>query len=370
MQVFKTFFKVAKSSRTAMAIYTIVFLIMCIIYGAQSKNNNYEFTNKRCNVVVYDYDKTEASEKLIKYLSEIHNVELEADYSDEDIQDRLYYLKMDYVLYINEGYETNGSMTNIKRPGTMIALYIDNQINMFENEIKTFVSLGYSWDEAYDITMKSLDSDKLVTVLNQDKRDSNYFYFSYLPYILLMVISVGVTPILIEFNKRDIADRTNVAPITNRSKNVQLMLGTAVMSIGIWAIFVVTSFIIYGVNASIVGGILINSFVFMLICVGIGSVAGNFALDMNIINLGANIIGLGMSFLGGIFVPIGLLSSGMQKVARFIPSYWYIEANRMIYDGDCFSSYANCIGIQLLFAIALFSVAMLISKRMRLGRSN
>ena len=370
MLIFKAFFKIAKKTRVSMFLYTGIFLLMCVMFGMYSKDNLGPTATEKCNVVIYDNDNSEASKRLCDYLSTIHNVELDANYSEEDILDRLYYMRIDYVLYINEGYKETGSMTNMKRPSTMVAMYIDSQIRMYENEIKALRLAGYDWDEAYNITLKSLDSSELVSKLGKEKKDSSYYFYAYLPYVLLMVICSGITPILIAFHKRDINDRTNVSPVTLKNKNMQMILATALMSILIWSFFVLVSVIMYGFSAKHIVGILLNSFVFTLLCVGMVSIAGNFSLDSNSIHLGANILGLAMSFLGGIFVPIGYLSETMQKVARFIPTYWYVEANRLIYDGAAISEYIDKICIELLFAVMFFCVALLVSKRMRLGRSN
>ena len=84
------------------------------------------------------------------------------------------------------------------------------------------------------------------------------------------------------------------------------------------------------------------------------------------INIATNIIGLGMSFLCGVFVPQELLSEKVLDVSRFLPAYWYVRTNDMLagISGEIFStsSYLTYIGIQLLFAAFLFISYILISR--------
>ena len=80
-----------------------------------------------------------------------------------------------------------------------------------------------------------------------------------------------------------------------------------------------------------------------------------------------NVLSLGMSFLCGVFVPVSLLSEGVRSVSRFLPVYWYEQVVKIIADNAVFSTEQfqkiwQCIGIQLLFAAAILSVGLVISK--------
>jgi ABC-2 type transport system permease protein len=80
----------------------------------------------------------------------------------------------------------------------------------------------------------------------------------------------------------------------------------------------------------------------------------------------ANIIGLGMSFLCGVFVPQNMLSPGLLSFAKFLPAYWYTRVNDML--GGLSNESVNlqfvmtAFGIQLLFAATLFAAALATTK--------
>ena len=94
---------------------------------------------------------------------------------------------------------------------------------------------------------------------------------------------------------------------------------------------------------------------------------GNFVKDGGGQNIAANFISLGLSFLGGSFVPLELLGDSVLQVARYTPSYWYNHAVEAIsglvrFDSQALGPVFISMAIQTGFAAAVFSVALVISK--------
>ena len=85
----------------------------------------------------------------------------------------------------------------------------------------------------------------------------------------------------------------------------------------------------------------------------------------------ANVVGLGMSFLCGIFVPQAILSDNLLQVSRFLPAYWYVRITNMFgsYSAEPFSMnfYWKAIGIQLLFFVAIFAIYLVANKQHKSG---
>ena len=84
----------------------------------------------------------------------------------------------------------------------------------------------------------------------------------------------------------------------------------------------------------------------------------------NVLNLITQVLGLGMSFFCGIFIPMEVLSDKVVSVARFLPAYWYVRANNMIADITQFSlnEVVQCYLIQLGFAAAMVIITLLVRK--------
>ena len=78
------------------------------------------------------------------------------------------------------------------------------------------------------------------------------------------------------------------------------------------------------------------------------------------------ILGLGICFLCGVFVPMQYLSPSVVSAAKFLPVYYYVRANSLIFD-EAFSThkFVVCIGVQLLFAAAFLACAIAVKRRKR-----
>ena len=153
------------------------------------------------------------------------------------------------------------------------------------------------------------------------------------------------------------------------SRNLQITLGSAIYSVMVYAVFLILGFVMFGREflCPEIGYLLINSGVFLIFSVAVTFlICMLFSSDFSSLNLVANVIGLGMCFLCGVFVPQSLLSSGVLAVARFLPAYWYMKNNNILagLSGEAFTvgGFWTAIGIQGLFAAVLFAAALVVSK--------
>ncbi len=372
MQVFNTFFKVAKKYMGVCSIYLVVFVTLLVImskFTGPSETKQYQ--GAKCNLVVFDRDNSNESKKLVKYLESKNNI-IELKDDRNEILDNLYYQKIDYVLYIEESFGTTGKLSNIKRPNSNSGTYMDGAISSYLNSVSSLVSAGYSLDEAYDITIDALDAANLVSVVKKGSdKNQLYYFYQYLPYVITMMLLSALAPILVIFNKRENLDRTNIAPIKTRSRSLQVIAGSVVFGVAIWAFFVILSVIAYG--GDLLKGkmplYIVNSLIFVLIIIGLVNVIGNFNLKKENISMISNIVGLGMSFLGGIFVPLEIFSDKLLKVSKFMPTYWYVMAENNILSDAPMNEILKCFGVMVLFAVVFVVLAMVVAQKLRMSRA-
>jgi ABC-2 type transport system permease protein len=72
-----------------------------------------------------------------------------------------------------------------------------------------------------------------------------------------------------------------------------------------------------------------------------------------------------------VFVPQDLLGENVLAIAKFTPTYWYVKANRAIgdltnFNMDNLAPAISSVLIELCFAVALVSIALVMSKRKQL----
>lgn len=381
MQVSKAFFMIArKRLLTAfiyIAIYTFIILILSSTAEDPMKDN---FSSVSLTIFIADEDQTPASRALCGYLDSLHEI-ADLNNDEEVLADQMYYRTLDYVLTIPAGFEdslTSGKkealLTDVKIPGSTNGYFVDQQISQYVQSLQLYLSGGYSLTEAIAETDKSIADAVSVTTVSFETEDSSsdsrvFYFFQYLPYIFIAILFSGMTPVLVTLNKKSIKNRTTCSALTLTSKNLQLAGSCVVYSLVVWLLFAGLNVLFYGTDCFTANAMLamLNSLVFLLFAAALALLVSYFAPDDNVISMAANIVGLTMAFLCGIFVPQTMLSPSVLNVGRFLPAYWYIRANNMLagFGNEVFdlSIYRTCIGIQLLFTAAIFCITLLVSRK-------
>ena len=103
MQVFKLFFRIARSKIGIAALYLIVFTAICfpLVYSSQEQTS---FKENSLSLYIRDDDQTEASKSLIEQLAKKNTI-VEMSDDRQAILDAMYYGLVDYSLVIQKGYE-------------------------------------------------------------------------------------------------------------------------------------------------------------------------------------------------------------------------------------------------------------------------
>lgn len=376
MQVFNSFFKIAKKRMHSFMIYFGIFAgIILISSFTYSDNVNSKFESSQLNVYIDDRDQSQASEALIAYLSGIHKVD-QTGKTDTELADLIYYRMLDYVLVIPEGFEEQileGSFDNLFTsktiPGSNRGTFVNNQIGQYMATLQIHLAAGESLEDAIAATDDSIEGLPEVEVLGaaaSAKQENSvvFAFFQYQPYVFILILFVGMAPILVTHGEKNIKARTISASITSRDRTLQLTLASSIFAILVFIAFQVFGVIVFRQDFFTHNVLLalLNSFVFIIFAGLLTFVVSLFAPNDNAVNMIANSVGLGMSFLCGIFVPQSMLGEGVLKVARFLPAYWYIQNNNMLSGQSTmtfsYDYYFQCLGIQLLFAVATFVVLL------------
>lgn len=379
MQVFNAFMKVLKKRIGVAMIWVVVFLIISFTVANNADAGKLKFESEKIDICVFDEDGTEASKALTEFLGEKHNivtVENDKDY----ILDALYYGRVDCVMTIKAGYgqklaagDTESLFTSYHVHDSYEATLAENLTDEYVGTVSAYLTGGEEMSSALTKAEEALSQEVKVTTETFDEgKDSGgvnemFFYFQYLPYVFISVMIVALCPVLLRLNQKEIRHRTNCSCITARSQSAQIILGSTVFVIAVWMIFIIAGLVLLGelYNERMWYAVL-NSFIFVVISAGIAILISAFSPSENAVNVIANIIGLGMSFLCGVFVEQSLLGDGVLNVARFLPAFWYIKANDMLAGSsvEVFSKSKifEYMGIEVIFAAAIFAVVLIVMK--------
>ena len=383
MPIFNCFLKIVWKNKFSLLIFVVLFSALVVIISQTTQSQPYaSYEDSQVPIAVIDSDQSELSAALVEYINSRHElVELPND--KEKLQDALFYRNVEYILFIPEGFQSGllggldgMPLENVKLHDSISGIYIDNQIDGYISTLKAYLNAEYVPSEAVKSTLHDMETATAVTIQNnnQKQQELSPFYFQFLPYTLLALIINALGPVLIAFNRSDLSKRIESSSFRLRERNMQIALGCVATSLCIWIVLIAVSLGLYGdeILSSIGMFRILNSAVYLAVCVCIAFLVGQFAKSGMSLAAASNVVSLGMSFLCGVFVPQELLGSGVLSAAKFLPAYWYIKTNDMMFDiieaGMIdMKVYKESIFIQLGFAAAIFAVALVVSRQKKLG---
>lgn len=387
MQVFKVYFKIIKKNLAQMSIYFIVFLTLSVLLANAGESRvSGGFSETRSNIALFNYDAgSPLSEGLAQYLSENANI---INISDDtlSVQDALFFRQVVYIVKIPKGFSEaflKGSdaamLEKTTVPDSTSGIYMDLLIDRYLNTAAL-----------YSQNVPGIGEEQLVSNVNSDlelKADVSVisygptsgvsgqsYYYTYLVYSIMAILILGVTSNMIVFNEPDIKRRNLSSPMSTLGMSMQLLLANLTFAAAVWAAMVLLSFFIYGQSLLNPNTLLLmlNSLVLTLVCMSISFLVGSLIKSRNAQSAVANVLSLGLCFIGGVFVPQELLGETILKIASFTPTYWYVKSVRDISSLVDFSS-ANLAPIfystliQLGFAAVILTVSLVIAKQKRLS---
>lgn len=382
MPVFKTFFRIINAARTPLIIYLLIFLgVTYMTSQFYTSPEDTGFTDSKIRIAVINRDgENNIAKGLTEYLSKTSTI-VDMPDDTEKLQDALFFRKVEYIAIIPKGFSDsfnkseNSRIETVVVPNSTSAIYLDLIVNRYLQTLRLVGDYSnFTAEKQAELVSKNLavETDIVMKSRVESNNSEGYtYYFNFFPYVILALATLGISTIMMVFNQPDLKRRNLCSPIKQRSMNIQIGLGSIIYSLFCWAVIVLFGIIIYGeslVLSESLPILALNSLVFTTVCTAIGFLVGILIKSHNVQAAVSNVLSMGMSFLCGVFVPQSLLGSGVLRVASFLPAYWFVKANNIISEigfDKGRNDVLTAVLIQLGFAIAIFSVALFVSKQKR-----
>ncbi len=379
MTVFKTYFKISQKYIGNLLMYTAIFLSIVLLI---SKNNTptspEDFAEEKINLSIFCNDQSTLSKGLVNYLQENHNViELENDL--DVFRDALYQREVAYVLTIPADFGeqvANGSGKGLlevyKIPGSINSQFLDMSIENFLSTYNAYLAADMDAEEAYDKTIKTLDLESSVTIFSKEEvapLSPIHNFYIYLPYALICVIILSIGPVLFTFHNEERKARILCSRMSNLGKNSALLAGSGIYTILIVLIYCVLSLIFYKGELLNLAGLLrvVNVLIHAFVCLAFTFLFSMLVKNSHMLNMFSNVLGLGSSFLCGIFVPRAMLSDSVAAFGRFLPAYWYVNVEDALCNlsSSVTSTITTGYLVQVLYGLAVLVIALVIGQYQR-----
>lgn len=381
MQAFNLAFKILKKNLGAVCMYFGIFFTMVILMTRFNQTD--AFTTTKLTIAIRDLDNTAASQTLVEWIGENHEV-AETDFEDEDsLLAKLYYGEVDYAITIDKGFseklangETDGLFTVSTSPVSYTTAFFDSQLRSFVSNVNCYVAGGFGVDEAVSKTAQSVTAAADINSLDGNEESPDAFeYYRFLGFVLVVIMISALSAVLMTMFKKEVLARTYCSTVSDTKYVMQVILACSVIAFGIWLFIVVTSmaFDPQTVFSKTGALIIINSFVYMIITVEISVIIALLVKSRSAVDMCSNVIGLGMGFLCGVFVPSFMMDESVLMVGRFFPAFWYNRALEIatssyeqIYDAK---EFVTCVGVELLFIAALMAAILVVIRSKRQQKS-
>lgn len=391
MQAFKTALRIVLNHPVYLLVY-VGFLSCMGVFIAASINTGISddgtYNASKVPLAVIDRDNSELSKSLTSYLAETGNLIEVADDSFA-MQDAVATGEVSYLLVIPRGYGDaylEAAHTGAEEPtlestfsyGTIAGTLADEQVNQYLGLVRAAAALepeaGISsvLARADQAAAESADIETVQTPNGAKPADTFAFYLQWGSYTMTAAIVVCVGLLMSAFNRTDVHRRNLIAPTSALRLGLQKAMACLLVTVAVWAVTCGIGLAAFGSSLEGVPGpavalVLGTAFVFSLVPLSIGFFLGQIGASEMVANAVGNITGMVISFLGGAWISIDLLSPEVQTLSRFIPTSWYTEAVGQAVHLTEFTPQTvlpilGDIGIIALFAIALFAAALAVGR--------
>ena len=378
MQVFKAFYMIVRRNMGAMLMYVVIFLGLCILFTGNGESNSNVFKETSAEVGIVDLDGGSVAKALIEYMSEIHHVTM-MEYEKEEMIESLYFYNAEYILLIPENFSTKFMEGNAPKletyhtPDSYSDMILSGQVEQFLSIYRMYSKMGLGDDEVLEKALQNMKIETEITIAGKGTVYSSAYYFCrYLSYIFIAVLITGLGPVLIRFRDKEIDARNSCSFLSKTKQSIQISLGAVSFSLLVFVLFMLMMFVLYGRTMGSDWWVyVLNALCIHLVATSITLFLSAFSLNTNMLNMLSNVIGMGMAFLGGVFVDLSIMDKNVLKFSRLLPSYWNVNVLDRLANsvgGIPYEDILPAMGIQCLYAVAFFALSLVARKVIKTRR--
>jgi len=389
MQAFKAALRIYFKHPMYLFIYVIALSVMAVFIGKSvAPAPTKTFEPERPTLAVIDRDGSVFSKGFTDFLSTqgtmVHIKDTKTALQDATAQNYASYIAIipsgfgaDFLSAAAKGTPSPQVQTVISYSSASGSL-MNQRANAYLNTAHVYGTSGTVTDQQELVRLTAADMGKNAQVtLVQSKTaappSQQYLIFMlFSAYSIMLAIIVCAGLIMVSFNRTELRKRDLSSPVSSLSRNLQIAAACLVVMLISWAWVSVLGLVVFGsalsgVAPGIIVMFLVSLLVYCTVPLAIGFFLGQITGNELVLNAVGNILGLVFSFLGGIWVDVSMMSSGLKLVARFTPTFYYSQALTKLSELKVVSPstlapvFAN-LGMVLLFAAAIFAVALVVGR--------
>lgn len=361
--------QIARRNLGLILMYVGIICGMLTLTISQSTGNTDGFQAVSLDIAYVDMDNSSLSRGLIAFLQKSHTM-LPMDNDPGKLQEALYYRDAAYVLKIPAGFSRHPKDTKLQItqvPGSSAGFYLNSQIDGFLQQTLLYEKGGFTEEQA--VQMVQAHKSPAITIRHPQTGTNLTAFFQIIPYNVLCILCFTIGNVLCAYTRTEIKKRSSSGTLSPHRISMELLAAIGVFGLLIFLLMCILGTGFYGLdfwkNPNI-GLHLLNTAAMILVSISIAYLISGFVRTPESLSGLINALSLGMSFLCGVFAPLELLGKQVQKVAQFLPFYWYEKACSLL-SGSLsqpqMTDFFRSVGLQLLFTLAIIALGTTIHRK-------
>ncbi|MDO6355511.1 ABC transporter permease [Caloramator sp. CAR-1] len=317
------------------------------------------YSEEKITVGVVDYDNTKFTSILVDNLNNKANIKY---VKEDEIKSLLFKNKVEYAIIIPKG--TTESLikgkeiiiksfsikeTNISLP---VKFYLNNFLNSANNLAKDSDGNYEKFYAKLDNYLKGNLQIKYVSTEKNKDRKNNTLASLGLFIMSMLYLSQSSTELILEDKNLKILSRILSAPVKPFYYSLQNILSFFIVLI--FQLMIIFSVMLLIFKADF-GPSPLNVYflflIFSIMCVSLGTAVAAFAKNRLQASALSPLITVPICMLGGCFWPKDIMPSFMQKISKFVPTSWIMDASEKLILGGSLKDVLSNIFVILLFTI-------------------
>lgn len=380
MHVFKLCWKLMIHAWKATLLYLIMFIGLVILVKSNLFSSKEEKFTKIPIYLINEDSGSLLADEFLQYIDDfVLPVEKDVESDNEyKVKEQLMYDGFQCIIYIPENF-TDTFMLNGEMHIERYQLFETKETVFLELIINEFATiLEEHYDESLPLSMIienvnrqfSLKINETVYEQQQTNNEQFAMYMNYLSYMIFSIIMSLTGNVIINLRRDEISKRNEIAPIKKNMIYKEAALAIYLMSflITISMVFCGIYFTKVNLEEVTVALICVNMLLYSVFCTSAALVLAVSIHTPKRLELIEQIIVVGTSFLGGVFVAQKVMSEEILNISKLIPSYWFVKVNNDLAEMErvTFHDYQQIAiqdGIILLYAMVLLVITLIIAEK-------
>lgn len=373
MVIYKNFLKVVWIKKIVVVLYTVIFFILSFSFLVNSKNEKAQFSETVLKLIIIDEDNSALSQNLIQYLKTKSDVIEDTKIQNLDkVKKEISLGYVDAGIVINKNLEEklladDDCVVCLKDDRNHSSFYLDMQIKrflLFAKSLKQETG-EINFNKIHEVLSEEVNVEKITAKENAGANTWFKHFFNFFAWFSFSIIFNLIGWAMFLVKTPTIKTRNAVSPVSTFRFTVETF--AAQLTVVFCILFLVIGLAVV-INIGTISSVPIFAYCFNCVVYAIVILAFIFMMNAwlkkdSLLGIVGTVLPLALSFISGVFIPAEFISSKVLMIAKFFPTYYFVQANEFIH--SFFKIDLKNLTALFLFFLGYFVLGLFFTKKNR-----